>query len=120
MKTSNRWKTQFVKPENLKAHLEAGGKYMIGQLRKFVDQPTLSRLYAKEVNEYGQEVNIHLHGQNANKRANICFRADKKDVVLWWEPQQFRKMAKKIPSDKLSAMAGIARAQITRNDSARA
>ena len=118
MKNNNSWRTQFQKPENLDAHIKAGGVKMIGQLVKFKDQPTLSRFYAEEVNEYGQEVHIHLHGADANKRVNECFRADKKKVVLPHEPQQFRKMAKNIPSDKLSAIAGIATAQVKRNNSA--
>ena len=116
---NNSWKTQFVKPENLDAHLKAGGVKMIGQLTKFRDQPTLSRFYAREVNEFGHEVHIHLHGEDANKRVNECFRADRKKVVLPHEPQQFRKMARNIPSDKLSAIAGIAMAQVKRNNLAK-
>ena len=41
MKMNNSLNTQFVKPENLDAHLKAGGVKMIGQLTKFKDQPTL-------------------------------------------------------------------------------
>jgi hypothetical protein len=119
MKNNNSWKHQFVKPEHLEAHLKAGGVKTIGQLVKFKDQPTVSRFYAEEVNEYGHEVHIHLHGENANKRVNECFRADRKKVVLPHEPQQFRKMAKNIPSDKLSAIAGIAMAQVKRNNNAK-
>ena len=120
MKSNNSWKHQFVKPENLDAHLKAGGVKTIGQLVKFVDQPTLSRFYAEEVNEYGQEVHIHLHGEDSNKRVNQCFKAEKENVILWWEPQQFRKMARGIPQDKLVAMYGIAGGQISRNNSVKA
>ena len=118
MKMNNSWKTQFVKPENLDAHLKAGGVKTIGQLVKFVDQPTLSRFYAREVNKFGHEVHIHLHGKVAIKRVNECFKAEKKDVILWWEPQQFRKMAQGIPQEKLVAMHGISGNQISRNNSA--
>ena len=118
MKMNNSWRTQFQKPENLDAHIKAGGVKMIGQLTKFKDQPTLSRFYAREVNEFGHEVQIHLHGEDANKRVNECFRAEKENVILWWEPQQFRKMAQGIPHDKLVAMYGIAGGQISRNNSA--
>ena len=119
MKMNNSWRTQFVKPENLDAHLKAGGVKMIGQLTKFRDQPTLSRFYAREVNEFGHEVHIHLHGEDANKRVNECFRADRKKVVLPHEPQQFRKMARNIPSDKLSAIARIAMSQAKKNNNAK-
>ena len=41
MKNNNSWRTQFQKPEDLDAHIKAGGVKMIGQLVKFKDQPTL-------------------------------------------------------------------------------
>jgi|TARA_Y100000296_G_scaffold18563_1_gene22143 hypothetical protein len=116
---SNQWKTQFVKPENLKAHLKAGGTKMKGQIVKFNDKDHNSRLAYTYVRNDGRKVEIHLHGEDSNKRTNVCYKADKKRIILPHEPQQFRNQAKNIPSDKLNAIAGIALAEVqTRNESA--
>ena len=119
MKNNNSWKNQFVKPENLSAHLKAGGTKVKGQIVKFANQKDNSRFYSTYTGKYGQEVHIHLHGKDSNKRTNICFRADRKKIVLPHEPQQFRNQVKNIASEKLSAIAGIALAEVkTRNESA--